>query len=600
VLRALLDRLSATRAKAASHAPPPETAPATPWQAQGNAALATGDLREAARCFEQGVQAQPQAAALRLNLGFVLLRQGQFAAATERLSQALALRVAGDGVEPDALYLLGCAQEGLGRVGEALASFESAVRARPGFTEPMRGALRAAQRLGRGAEAVDWARRLAQAAPSPETRLLLANQLFVAGNAAEALDLLDRVVADQPGHLGAAALRYEALCRLGRFDEALTQAERVLAITGPDARALANVGFVLEKLDRLDEALARIDEALQLDPANKGAILNRVAVLMQLARTREARDAAHQALSAYPDDPNLHWNLGLCHLTLGDFLPGWAEHEWRFRSDAVVETGPGFAQPHWHRESLAGRTLLVYGEQGFGDNIQFLRFLPQVARQARQVLLQLPPALEPLMLDLPSNVRLLRAGELMPDFDFHCPVMSLPAVVGTTLDDLPASAPVPYLRADPAAVRAWRDRLGGDLLNVGIAWSGNPAQGNDRRRSMPLETFRQLAAQGCRFVTLQPDLRDADRASLGRWGELVDAGRELRNFADTAALASAVDLVISVDTGVAHLAGALGRPLWVVLAHVPEQAEHQLQVLHRGAAGALAQVVQARDQHRVA
>ncbi|MCG2594735.1 tetratricopeptide repeat protein [Ramlibacter sp. XY19] len=543
MLRGLFDRLSGARGKSAAGASvapaaaplPSATNPPTDWKALGNAALGAGQLEEAGRCYSQGVLAQPDDAALRLNLGFVLLQQGKFADAAESLRQSLSLQRPGDGLAHDAWYVLGCAQEGLGRTGEALASFEAALQDRPGSVQALEGAIRAANQLGRPAEAATHAERLA---------------------------------ALLPANPGAVFLHYEALTRLGRWPEALTQAERVLALTGPDARALANVAFVLEKLDRLDEALSVVDQALQLDPDNRGALVNRVAVLMELARIPEARAAAQDALRLHPEDANLHWNVSLSHLMLGEFREGWAEHEWRFRSDAVQASVEEFDEPRWRGERLAGRTILVYGEQGFGDNIQFVRYVPELAKLAHSVLLQVPEPLEPLVGALAPNCRLLRAGELMPAFDVHCSLMSLPALMATTLETIPAA--VPYLHADPAAVQAWRDRLGSGQLNVGIAWSGNPTQANDRRRSMALATFRALAVDGCRFVTLKPDLRAEDRAALADWPGLVDHGRELRDFADTAALVAALDLVISVDTSAAHLAGALGRPVWILLVHVPD------------------------------
>ena len=539
MLRGLFDRLAGARGKPAATASPAQApsaqAPAD-WKALGNAALSAGKIEEAGRCYAQGVQAHPDDAALRLNLGFVLLQQGKLAEAAERLQQSLALQKPGDGLAHDAWYVLGGAQEAMGRSADALASFEAAIRARPDSAEPVEAAVRAAHQLGRDADAAAHAERLA---------------------------------ALRPANAGAAFVHNDALSRLGRWEEALAQARRVLELTGPDARAQANIAFVLEKLDRLDEALAHLDEALRLDPRNRGALGNRVAVLMELARVPEARAAAQDALRLHPDDANMHWNLGLCQLLLGEFAQGWAEHEWRFRSDAVSETEDGLEQPRWQGESLAERTILVYGEQGFGDSLQFVRYVPELARRARSVLLQVPDALEPLMGALPPNCRLLRSGELLPPFDFQAPLMSLPGLLRTTsVDKVPAT--VPYLHAEPAAVQAWRERLGGGKLNVGIAWSGRPSHVNDRRRSIALEAFRAIATEGCRFVTLQPDLREEDRALLAGWPGVLDAGRELRDFAATAALVTALDLVISVDTSVAHLAGALGRPVWILLPQVPD------------------------------
>jgi tetratricopeptide (TPR) repeat protein len=571
MFRALLDRLSGARPKGAAR-PPEAAAPAGPsaadWKARGNAALAAGRLAEAARCYEEGALAHPRDAALRLNIGFVLLQQGHAARAEERLGQAVALHLPGDGVAHDAWYLLGRAQAAQGRLQEALTSFGSAARAKADFAEAIEAAVRAAHQLGRHEEAATWGRQLVGILPDTGTRVLLAGSLLRCGRQEEAAELLEQTCEQAPDNLDAAFLRYEVLRQAGRMEEALVQAERVLQLTGPHPVALANLALVLARLDRLDDGLARVEQALALDPTNGGALLNRVALLLEQRRVAEARDAAREALRHHPDDANLHWNLGISHLLLGDFHEGWTEHEWRARSDAV-DVAPDLPQVPWRGEDLTGRTLLVYGEQGFGDNIQFVRFVPELAKRARAVLLQMPAGLETLLAGLAPNCRLLKPGELLPAFDFHCPVMSLPARLGTTLENLPAK--VPYLRADPARVREWDARLPRDgRPRVGIVWSGNPQQGNDRNRSMPLALLRRIEVPNCQFVSLQPRVRDGDLAELAAWPGLLDAGPQLHDFGDTAALMESLDLVISVCTAPAHLAGALGRPVWVLLSHAAD------------------------------
>ena len=558
-LRAALGRLGG--------AAPPAPEAATDWKALGNAALAAGDLAEARRCYEQGVSAQSREAALRLNLGYVLLEQGHWLAASEQLEQAVGQ--AGADAAHEAHYLLGRAQAGAGRTAQALASFEAAARAKPDFAEPLEEGVRTLHQLQRHQEAADWARRLWAVRPSSFTRMLAATELALCGRDAEAVEFVAGVIAEEPRNFDAAVLLFGSLLNLGRHAEALDEAQRVLALTGPDPGALVNVAVALEKLGRLEESLAHLDQALRLDPARRDALVNRTGVLTDLLRVREAAEAARAALQRYPEDADLHWHLAIAHLLLGEFEPGWRESEWRNRSAAYRGQDQDLGVPRWRGESLEGRAIFLYGEQGFGDNIQFVRFLPQVAQRAATVYLQVPAPLEPLMVEgLPGNCRLLRQGARLPEIQFHCPLMSLPAVLGTRLDNIPAA--VPYLRADPERTRAWRERLAGDALNVGVAWSGKPSHVNDRNRSMTLATFRAIDAPGCRFVTVQPQLRDVDRETLAAWPQALDLGKELRDFADTAALVEALDLVISVDTGVAHLTGALGRPLWVLLPHAPD------------------------------
>lgn len=549
--------------------PAAEPPPATDWKALGNAALGKGDLAEAARCYEQGVRAQPQDAALRLNLGFALLEQGQFAPAADCLQQALALHRTGAGLAHEAHFLLGRAQAALGQSTQALAAFAAAVQGQPDFAEPIEESIRLLHQLGRHEEALGLARRLATLRPSTFARLLLATELRECGRYEEAAEIAGEIVRVEPDHLDASVVLFGNLFALGRYPEALAEAERALAMAGRDGGALVNVAACLEKLGRLEQALARLEEALAIDGRRRDARVNHVSVLIGLLRLPEAIASARAGLAHAPDDADLHWGLSICHLLLGEFEAGWRESEWRTRSSASRGKAPQLAQPLWQGEELRGHTIFLYGEQGFGDNLQFVRFVPEIARRAQTVLLQVPELLEPLMGELAPNCRLLRQGERLPAIDFHSPLMSLPAVLGTREDTIPAA--VPYLRADPARVRAWRERLAGDgRKTIGIAWSGKPTHVNDHNRSMTLATFRALAAEGCRFVTLQPQLREADRALLAQWPEALDLGREMRDFADTAALVEALDLVVSVDTGVAHLAGALGKPVWILLPHAPD------------------------------
>ncbi|MFI4926472.1 MAG: tetratricopeptide repeat protein [Burkholderiales bacterium] len=501
-------------------------------------------------------------------IGFVLLEQGQSLAAIERLQQALALRRPSDDFAHEAQYLLGRAHAAADRPHQALAAFDAALQLRPEFAEPLEESVRMLLQLHRPAEAVSRAQQLLKVRPQALTRVLLATALIHVRQHAQAAAILDQVCAEDPANLDAGALHFEALLQSGRAEDALAEARRLLALAGAHPATLVSLSVALERTGRHEEALAHIGEAQRLGPPRRDARVKRVSVLTQLLRVREAVAAAQASLAIYPDDADLHWSLSIAYLLLGDFQHGWHEHEWRHRSGAFRGTLLELKQPRWEGQSLAGRAIFLYGEQGFGDNIQFVRYLPQIAQQAATVYLQVLEPLEPLMRELPPNCRLLRQGALLPAIDYHCPFMSLPAVLGTNETNIPAA--VPYLHADPASAQAWRKRLPRDTLNVGIAWSGKLTHVNDHNRSMTLQLFRALSTDGCRFVTIQPQLREADRAGLEAWAEALDFGGELHDFADTAALVQALDLVVSVDTSVAHLAGALGKPVWILLPHVPD------------------------------
>ena len=557
---------SAARDGATATAKEPD---APDWRARGNAALAAGEMQEAARCYEQGVLASPGDPTLRVNLGFVQLELGRFQPAVERLQQALALRRPGDGFAHEAHFLLGRAQLGLEKLEEAFRSFEEAARLQPEFIEAVEEAARVLHRLERHAEAAAWARRLYALRPEPFTRMLVGNELLQSGAVAEAADWLASVCADEPANLEASVLLYGALLKLQRNEEALAEVDRAIGFAGRNASLLVNRSVPLDRLGRLDEAVANLDEALSLEPGRRDALLNRVSMLLQQVRVREAVAAAEDALKLFPEDGDLHWSLSMGLLLLGDYARGWHESEWRTRSVAFHSKVLQLEQPQWRGEDLAGRTIFLHGEQGFGDNIQFVRFVPEIARRAQAVLLLSPGALEPLVAaNLPANCRLLPQHSALPTIDFHSPLMSLPSVLGTTLETLPAD--VPYLHADPAAAAKWRNRLPQDKLNVGIAWAGNPRHVNDRNRSMSLAAFSAAFGADCRFVTVQPQLAEADRATLASRPHVLDLGRELVDFSDTAGLFETLDLVITVDTSVAHLAGALNRPVWVLLPYCPD------------------------------
>lgn len=526
-----------TDATAASTAPSPS--PAEPWRHQALQAIAAGDLAEAARCYGQAIEAAPKDATLRLGLGSVLLEQGQHGPAAVALQQALALRRPEDGLQVHgAQFLLGRAHVALGELRLAASQFEAAVRTQPDFPEALEEGARTLFHLQRHAEAADWA---------------------------------ERLVGLQPGNANGWLLRHLALVRLDRQPEALDAIERALAITGPHPTLLVNRSVPLERMGRTQEALDAIDQALALDPGHREARGNRVPILVALSRVKEAIAEGEKVLRDHPEDAKVHAAVGHALLLQGDLQRGWREYEWRLRtepSDAQKRLGPGHVR--WQGESLAGRTIFLHAEQGFGDNLLFLRFVPEVARQAKTVLLLVTEGLEPLVAgSLPANCRLLPQHSVLPPIDFHCPLMSVPMVLGTTLDTIPSQ--VPYLRSRPETRAAWEARLGPKRgLRVGVVWSGNPKFPGDGKRSMALERFRAIDTPGVQFVCLQKVLRPADRDALAAWPALSFHGDEIRDFGDTAALADLMDLVVSTDTSVVHLCGALARPMWVLLGEPPD------------------------------
>lgn len=382
----------------------------------------------------------------------------------------------------------------------------------------------------------------------------------------------ERALALRPGYVEALNNRGSALMDLGRFEAALASCAEAAALRPGHVRAHVNCGSALARLMRFEDALARYDAALALKPDYATAWFGRANSLKELRRLDEALESYERGRTLEPDNAEIHWNESLCRLLAGDLARGWDAYEWRWRAEPLKHHARHFPQPLWRGGAAdAGRTILLHAEQGYGDTIQFCRYVPMVAARGLRVVLEVQRPLKSLLAPLEGVAQLIAKGEPLPPFDLHCPLLSLPRVFGTTLATIPAR--VPYLAAAPERIAAWRARLDERAApgpRIGLSWSGNPTHRNDRNRSIDPAQFAPLlaAAPGATFVSLQKTLSDADRAWLVANPGVVPLGGALGDFADTAALLSLMDLVIAVDTAVAHLAGAMGRPVWILLPHI--------------------------------
>jgi tetratricopeptide (TPR) repeat protein len=392
---------------------------------------------------------------------------------------------------------------------------------------------------------------------------------FETGDPAAALAAADRAIALRPAYPEAWNNRGNALLGLNRPREAADALIAALGLTPRDAELHLNLGNALQALGQSPEALQSVERAIDLAPRLAPAHVNRGNILQKLDRHRDALAAYDQAIALDPSNVDANWNRALCRLLLGDHAAGWAGYEWRWRR-AVRETQPrGFAQPLWlGQEDVAGRTLLLHAEQGFGDTVQFVRYVPEAAARGARVVLEVFGPLAELMASLPGEAQIVRRGDPLPPFDLHCPLMSLPLALG---QPQPAPPAQPYLTADPGRTNAWAGRLGPARgLRVGLVCSGSATHGNDAERSIP---FARLAAHlppGPDYHLLQKEVREADAAALAARADVRAWSEALGDIADTAALCAHMDLVISVDTSVTHLAGALGRPVWVLLPVEPD------------------------------
>ncbi len=394
--------------------------------------------------------------------------------------------------------------------------------------------------------------------------------LMQLGRVDEAVDAWRRAIG--LGYAAAHSNLGTALQQLGRPDEASEAYRQAIALRPDHAEAYYNLGALLHEQERLDQAVACYGAALERKPAYPQACNNLGIALRDLGRLDEAVAAYRRGLAADPAHAEAHYNLGMALLEAGELAEGFAEYEWRF--GAGITTPRACPQPQWRGEDLTGRTLLVWAEQGFGDALQFARYVKLLAGRAARVVVEAPPALARLMQGLAGADSVIARGQPLPPFDAHVPLVSLPAILGTTLATIPAAMPYLWPPAGlEAEWRQWFDQRGlgvGGRKRVGLAWAGNPAQKNDRNRSLPLSFAAGLAAiGGVDWVSLQVGAAAAGLADPAFAG-VTDLAPRLGDFADTAAAMAALDLVVTVDTSVAHLAGALGRPAWVMLTLLPD------------------------------
>jgi Tfp pilus assembly protein PilF len=351
----------------------------------------------------------------------------------------------------------------------------------------------------------------------------------------------------------------------GRLNESLSLILRAREVNPNLPQVHDSLGNTLLRLNRPEQAIACYERAIALKPDFAEAYSNLAAALVALNRSAAAISRYRQALAYKPGFAEVQYYESLEHLRIGDFDNGWRQYEWRWLREDATAFRRNFAQPLWlGSESLSGKTILLHADQGMGCTLQFIRFLPMVARQAAKVIIEVQRPLVPLLTGLAGAAAVCARGDPLPPFDRHCPLLSLPLALGTTVETIPAA--VPYISAPPADISRWRDRIAaGDAISVGLTWAGNKAHSNDYNRSVPLERLLPLLRlSGLHFVSLQQELRDGDARILDSMN-VARLGESLQNFAETAAIISQLDLVIAVDTAVGHLAGALASPVWILL-----------------------------------
>jgi tetratricopeptide (TPR) repeat protein len=498
-------------------------------------------------------------------LGIIAGQVGKTQEATELLSKALSVNP----TSADAYYNRGVALGELRRLPEALESYEQAIAIKSDYADAHYNRGVVLGELNRPAEALkSYERAIVLKPDHAETYNNRGIALSCLHRHAEALASYQRAIELRPGYASAYNNLGNVLVELERRGEALACFERALAIRPDYPEACNNRGIVLSDLERHAEALVSFDRAIALKPEYAEGHYNRGNTLRDLHRHAEAVASYGRALALRPDYAAAHWNLADCRLLLGDFVRGWEEYEWRWKLEQRETGRRDFLQPLWlGAPSVKGRTMLLHCERGLGDTLLFCRYAKEIAALGAKVVLEVQPPLVQLLADLEGVTEILPNGAPLPAFDYHCPLMSLPLAFRTDLSSIPAS--IPYVRSDPERVATWRGKLGEKTKpRVGLVWSGSTALKNDKR-SMALAEMLPLVGDWAEWVSLQKEVREADAALLATRTDLHHVGGELMDFADTAALVELMDVVVTVDTSVANLAGAMGKPVWILLPYNP-------------------------------
>ncbi|HEX4123897.1 MAG TPA: tetratricopeptide repeat protein [Tepidisphaeraceae bacterium] len=484
-----------------------------------------GRHADAEDAYRRVLAADPQHAGALHGLGALALQADEPAVAEQLIRRAIAVR----GEWPEACYHLGVALQGREQFDEAIAAFRRAAALNPALFDAHYQMAVCLQLTGQRVKAIaEYRQAIALRANDP---LLLTNFAIALQGGQDA----------------------------GQCDEAIAALRQATALKPDFAEAFIQLGSALRAADRLGESIAAFVRATELKPPSHSAWTNLAAAYRETGRIGEAIAAQKRAVALRPDDAESNWTLANLLLLGGDAEQGRKLLDWRWKRKTLPWPRRRFSQPAWTGDDLAGRTIYLHAERSFGDAIHFARYVPLVAQRGGKLIVECQPALRRLFVESfgPAVRHWFSPGEPAPAFDVYCPLLDLPRVLGTVPAD------VPYLRVSPQAAETWRDKVGGvpGVLNVGIAWAGSRSEIEDRQRSMSPDIIAPLAnVQGIRLFSLQKG-----RAVAG----ITNLTADLADFADSAALVNQIDLVISVDTAVAHLAGALGKPVWVLLPFVP-------------------------------
>ena len=524
-----------------------------------------GRVNEAVESFGRALKLNDRDAESLQMLAEILVSRGAFAEAVDLYQRLLALKPG----EPAVYFRIGTLHKVCGEMKQALRVYRRAASLFPANADAAFNLAMALFEANRKAEAVEYFEAVLEARPDDSEAYnclgLVHHELLKTDLAKEAYLNALRVRPDFPealSNLGA------LLMDMGELELSEALVRRAIGLMPELLNAHCNLGNVLARRGDAVGAIESLRRVLAVDPRHAEALCAVGFLLDKMGDEAGALECFQMALEMKPESPLNQFNLSSHTLAAGKFAEGWRQYERRWEVRQFKEATREFARPRWKGEDLRGASIYVYAEQGLGDTIHFARYVPLLVQRGAKVILEVQPLLLNLLRGLHPEVRVVAGrAEVSENYEWVCPLMSLPGIFGTDLSNIPGTGP--YLFAQPSLVEAWAQRVAGETLRVGLVWSGSTEHTRDHLRSMSLQQFeRVLALPGTSFYSMQ---KGNGAAQLQRFGErVVDLGRELMDFTDTSAVIANLDLVITVDTSVAHLAAAMGKPTWILLHHAPD------------------------------
>jgi tetratricopeptide (TPR) repeat protein len=520
-----------------------------------------GQLAQAEACYRAMLEIDPRCAQAHHLLGLMAQQAGRHPEAIQLIGAALAL----DPDDPDILSNLAGSHLTLGEFQPAMEHYQRLVELRPDTARAHYCLGVAQEMLGRLDAALGSYRRAVALQPdAAEFHCGLARDLYKSGDLPAAVESYQRALTLDPNRWDIHNGLGLALTDLGRYETAAEVLHQGLALHPDDAKMYASLGCLYDCQGDLPAAADAYRRAIQFDPALVSPHCQLGLILFGLGKLAEAEACFQRVQTLDPNNADATFYLATLHLLQGQFATGWREYESRWQTAAGRRQRWTFSQPQWQGEPLNGERILIYAEQGFGDTLNFVRYVPLVAARGGQVILEVQPQLRRLLASTEGAWQVLGRGDALPDFAWQCPLMSLPLVFGTDWNTIPAQ--VPPVQPPPILVEKWRQRLAGETVRIGITFSGSPDNGHNRWRSLPLAQLAPLTnLEGTTFYSLQKGGAAEQIKQLNPPARLIDLQDELQDFADTAAIIAHLNLVITIDTSVAHLAGAMGKPVWILL-----------------------------------